>query len=174
MDWAWQTESSKCRPTGADCTPNACLLEKTYPIPSQNPLHRDSLTSPRPYALAAAWPRWSAVATARGIADHFLSTATYTAPRQSEKRAARLWHTGVGLARDEFTRELHKNLKLIVMHPVSGAVDTFHGRILEVLGATINTRIGGAAFIAIDQQRWAGDAGPQLFDFRVRHVVGRP
>ena len=78
------------------------------------------------------------------------------------------------LTRDKFARQLHEDLKLIVMHPVPRAVDTFHDRVLEMLRATIDTRIRGAAFIAVDQQRGASNAGPQLFHFRVRHVVGRP
>src|SRR5262245_19768100 len=67
-----------------------------------------------------------------------------------------------------------KLLKTIVVHPMAGASDGDHLRLPEMSHATVLCRIGGPALIAVDEQRRAGDASPELFHLGVGHVVGRP
>src|ERR1700733_5227360 len=60
------------------------------------------------------------------------------------------------------------------MHPVSGGLYAEHTGIAETCCAPVFSWIFRPTFLAVDQQRRARDARPQLRDFLACHVVGWP
>ena len=58
-----------------------------------------------------------------------------------------------------------------MLDPVAGALELDDLGGLEMLDAAVLLRIGGPAFLAVDQQGRAGDPRPQLLDRLVAHVV---
>lgn len=66
----------------------------------------------------------------------------------------------LGLFSEEKLNARHKHFQLIVMRPVTGALNVCKSRILEMLNSTIDRGIGGPGFRAADQQHGTGDAAP--------------
>src|SRR5690348_17274641 len=74
----------------------------------------------------------------------------------------------------EFAHRRGEIVEPVVMHPVPRALEAHDFGGLEVGDATILERVGRPALLAIDEERRAGDAGPELLHLGLRHVVGRP
>src|SRR5579862_7701922 len=77
-----------------------------------------------------------------------------------------------GIALQEAAQQVEEPVEPVVMDPVAGALERHHFRILEMADAAVLLGIGGPAFLAVDEQRRAGDARPQILGLGLGHAVG--
>src|SRR5581483_11598169 len=80
---------------------------------------------------------------------------------------------GRGRLTEEVAHDAEELVEPVVVEPVAGAVDTHHGGVPERRRASVLGRVAGAALLAVEQERGAGDAAPQRLDVPPAHVVGR-
>src|SRR5579885_3399341 len=64
-------------------------------------------------------------------------------------------------SRDELAHQVEEDVELVVVHPVSGALDRHHLGVAEMAHAAVLLGVGGPALAAVDQQGRTGDAPPQ-------------
>ena len=73
---------------------------------------------------------------------------------------------------DKAAEQAKEYVELVVVHPMSGALDRNDPCVLEILQPRVLFRVPRPAFLAVDEQGRTADPAPQLLNFALAHPVG--
>src|SRR5690606_17750978 len=91
--------------------------------------------------------------------------------RPTRRKGGRTCRSDSGLA-EEVAHDRNEPVELVVVHPVSSALDVLDANVLEIAGATVGSRIAGPALGAAEEECRAGDRLPQLSNVFDVHPEG--